>query len=448
MQLQPGGDLGHLAGGVAPGAVAPGGADNRGDRASHRGEAGGGGAAAGQRLLGRIDDRTGGEGQRQGRDEASEPHGLAAIMNGGAPLAARLCGRPELWTQGLGTRWTRGYRSFSFRTASVALHRAIFRGKSDYASNPAAWSESGCDPGVSGLGPEDRHGADAPPAPGSPVLSPDAQALLAPWTGPYGGLPPFAQVKVSAFQPALEEAMRREPGRDRRHRRQPRAAPPSTTPSPRRSGRASALGRVMTLYGVWGSTENHADMQAVQQAMDPKIAEFQDKISQNPKLFARIDAVYQARDHFRPDARAEAAGLVLLDQRGEERRPPRPHRQGPGHRHQPGAGRPLCTVQPEPAGRRGRPHPLSQAGRSRGPAAIGAGRRRRGRRRQGPQGRVGGAEHPLLRRSVPDLFGTDRRDLRQQVWTTFYARGDNKDAHDNTAPSSRASCSCAPRRPT
>ena len=31
--------------------------------------------------------------------------------------------------------------------------------------------------------------------------------LLAEWTGPYGGVPPFDRVKVSDFKPALEAAM-------------------------------------------------------------------------------------------------------------------------------------------------------------------------------------------------------------------------------------------------
>jgi peptidyl-dipeptidase Dcp len=31
--------------------------------------------------------------------------------------------------------------------------------------------------------------------------------LLAPWTGPYGGVPPFDQVQVADFAPALEAGM-------------------------------------------------------------------------------------------------------------------------------------------------------------------------------------------------------------------------------------------------
>jgi peptidyl-dipeptidase Dcp len=41
-----------------------------------------------------------------------------------------------------------------------------------------------------------------PPAPANP--------LLAPWTGPYGGVPPFDQAKVEQLKPALEAGMAEE----------------------------------------------------------------------------------------------------------------------------------------------------------------------------------------------------------------------------------------------
>ena len=84
-------------------------------------------------------------------------------------------------------------------------------------------------------------------------LAPDAQALLAPWTGPYGGLPPFTQVKVSAFQPALEEAMRENLVEIDAIASNPAPSTfDNTIAAQERAGKA--LGRVMTLYGVWGST--------------------------------------------------------------------------------------------------------------------------------------------------------------------------------------------------
>ena len=35
----------------------------------------------------------------------------------------------------------------------------------------------------------------------------DANALLAGWEGPYGGVPPFDRVQIALFKPALEAAM-------------------------------------------------------------------------------------------------------------------------------------------------------------------------------------------------------------------------------------------------
>src|SRR5687767_6514116 len=45
--------------------------------------------------------------------------------------------------------------------------------------------------------------APSPAAPEATVQNP----LLAPWTGPHGGVPPFDRVKVEHFKPALEAAM-------------------------------------------------------------------------------------------------------------------------------------------------------------------------------------------------------------------------------------------------
>lgn len=37
--------------------------------------------------------------------------------------------------------------------------------------------------------------------------SASSNPLLAPWTGPYGGLPPFSTVKISHFLPAITETI-------------------------------------------------------------------------------------------------------------------------------------------------------------------------------------------------------------------------------------------------
>ena len=59
-----------------------------------------------------------------------------------------------------------------------------------------------------------------------------------------------------------------------------------------RAGRT--LGRVITVYGVWGATMSGPEYQAVQREMAPRLAAFQDQIAQNEALFKRVEAVYNS----------------------------------------------------------------------------------------------------------------------------------------------------------
>ncbi|HEV7502947.1 MAG TPA: M3 family peptidase, partial [Vicinamibacteria bacterium] len=119
--------------------------------------------------------------------------------------------------------------------------------------------------------------------------------LLAPWSGPYGGIPPFEKVKVEDFQPALETAMAEALAEI--DKVASNSAPPTfenTIVGLERSGRA--LDRVSNIFGVYSSTMSTPDFQKVEEAMAPKLAAFSDQITQNEKLFKRIAAVYDARE--------------------------------------------------------------------------------------------------------------------------------------------------------
>jgi peptidyl-dipeptidase Dcp len=118
--------------------------------------------------------------------------------------------------------------------------------------------------------------------------------LLAPWTGPYGGVPAFDKVKVADLQPALEAAMAQQLVAIEQIANDP-ATPnfANTIAALERSGRA--LERVSTVYGVYSSTLNDEAVQAVERDIEPKLAAFSDQITQNPKLFERIAKVYDAR---------------------------------------------------------------------------------------------------------------------------------------------------------
>jgi peptidyl-dipeptidase Dcp len=102
-------------------------------------------------------------------------------------------------------------------------------------------------------------------------------------------------VQIADFVPALTAAM------DDKRREIARIAASTETPTfdntiaaLERAGKV--LERVETIYDVWASTMNVAEFQAVEREMAPKLAALDDEIAQNEKLFARVSAVYEARE--------------------------------------------------------------------------------------------------------------------------------------------------------
>jgi len=136
------------------------------------------------------------------------------------------------------------------------------------------------------------------PNPMNAAASQDTNAdnpLLAPWQGPYGGVPGFAGVRVQDFEPALEKAMAE--SRADLERLTSDAAPPTfenTCAAFESTGRL--LQRVGTVYHVWESALNGPEFQAVEREMAPRLAAFRDEIVQNEKLFLRIAAVYESKE--------------------------------------------------------------------------------------------------------------------------------------------------------
>src|SRR2546428_1339928 len=135
---------------------------------------------------------------------------------------------------------------------------------------------------------------DAPTAPRTEA-APGMNPLLAPWTGPWGGVPPFGRFQVKDLKPALEAAMAENLAEIDRIAANP--APPifdNTIAAMERTG--LTLDRVSTAYHVYTSTMNDGEVRAIETEMAPKLAAFDDQIIQNSRLFARIAAVYAARN--------------------------------------------------------------------------------------------------------------------------------------------------------
>jgi peptidyl-dipeptidase Dcp len=146
--------------------------------------------------------------------------------------------------------------------------------------------------------------AEAQPAAEAAPAVP-ANILLADWSGPYAGVPPWDQVKPELFPEAFQFAI------DERRREIAaiidNPAPASfanTVEALERTGRR--LGRVGAVYGVMTSNMTNPQYQALQKEWGPKLSAASDEIVLNPRLFQRIKAVYDAR---------ESAGLDAKQQR-------------------------------------------------------------------------------------------------------------------------------------
>jgi peptidyl-dipeptidase Dcp len=122
-----------------------------------------------------------------------------------------------------------------------------------------------------------------------------ANPLLAPWTGPFGGVPPFDRVQVADLQPALEIAMAGQLVEIDRIAADPAPANfENTIAAMERTGRE--LDRAQTIFGIYTSTLNDEAVQKVEREMAPKLAAHRDRITQNEALFKRIAAVYETRE--------------------------------------------------------------------------------------------------------------------------------------------------------
>jgi peptidyl-dipeptidase Dcp len=133
----------------------------------------------------------------------------------------------------------------------------------------------------------------ASPAPPPAGASKADNPLLAKWVGPYNGVPPFTKVKVDQFKPALEAAM--DESRKELNAIAADGSPATfenTIAAMEDSGRT--FNDVQTIYGIWSSAMNDAPFQAVEREMAPKLAAFADEVTQNEKLFKRIEAVYNS----------------------------------------------------------------------------------------------------------------------------------------------------------
>jgi peptidyl-dipeptidase Dcp len=118
--------------------------------------------------------------------------------------------------------------------------------------------------------------------------------LLEPWTGPFGGVPPWDRVRASDFPEALAASLEDE----RRAVAQIVANPApadfeNTIAAFERTGQVKD--RVLRIFGVMRLNMSDADYRALDREWQPRLAAAHDAITFMPGLFERIDAVYRSR---------------------------------------------------------------------------------------------------------------------------------------------------------
>jgi peptidyl-dipeptidase Dcp len=129
-----------------------------------------------------------------------------------------------------------------------------------------------------------------------------ANALLANWQGPYGGVPNFQTAKLADLKSALEAGMAENLAEIDAVANNPE--PPTfanTIVAMEDTGRT--LDRIFTYWGIWSSNLSSPEFRAIQREMVPALSAFQSKITQNDKLFSRIQAIYESDEYkgLRPD---------------------------------------------------------------------------------------------------------------------------------------------------
>lgn len=261
------------------------------------------------------------------------------------------------------------------------------------------------------------------------TVSADAQALLAPWPGPYGGLPPLAGVRPAAIEEAMRAAIEMK-------RAEVRAIASSTVP-PTFENTAEALEacgcalrRVLCVYQVHTNSLSLGDMPAVTRRMAPMLAALDNEIAHDERLFAKLNLVWDQRMQ---------AGLSLEQQRLVEVLRKRLQRLGAGLA--PAAKERLAAINGRLAtlSSRYNQNLIEEAGEQAvfieeesGLDGLPDALRTAAAAAAAEKGRPGQWAIPNARGAVwPFLTLATRRDLREQVWRMWTNRGDNTGPLDN-----------------
>ena len=131
------------------------------------------------------------------------------------------------------------------------------------------------------------------------------------WTGPFA-LPPFAEIEDAHFAPAIDTAL--EVARANVATIAENPEPPTFENTIEALELADApLDKVLGVFFNLAGADANPAREALQREVSPKLAAYSSDISMNAALFARIEALWQARETL--ELTEEQARLLLLTRR-------------------------------------------------------------------------------------------------------------------------------------
>ena len=282
----------------------------------------------------------------------------------------------------------------------------------------------------------------AEPTPESPALETNGKTvsnnsetsnsvLIKPWTGPYGGVPPWNEVRAEDFNEAFEDAIQMASDEISviANNSEP-ASFENTIVALEKAG--APLSRLIAIFGVYTSNLNTGPVPDIERSVVPKLSEHDDSIVQNEALFRRIASVYEGDEFKTLDAAQQRLTEDLykrfvrqgskLNGEDKERLSKINKRLASlftdfSQNVLADEGAYVTWISDETA-LAGLPESIksamANAAKSRDKEGMWA---------------------VTNTRSSMDPFLTyaDNRELREKVWKNYYSRGDNGDAHDNNA---------------
>jgi peptidyl-dipeptidase Dcp len=117
-------------------------------------------------------------------------------------------------------------------------------------------------------------------------------AFLNDWSGPYGGVPAFANYNLKDLKPAIEAAIQEKLNEINAIASNPKPATfENTIVAMEKTGKK--LNQIKAVFDIYSSNLSSPEFAPIESDLTPKFSQLSNKVYQNDKLFARIAKVYE-----------------------------------------------------------------------------------------------------------------------------------------------------------